>query len=1030
MNLKLLFCSRWRNRLSILVLAVACGLTAFAQSTITVTGSVADSATAAALPGVSVLVQGSTDGVITDNSGQFKITVSPNATLLFRSLGYLEKRVSVRDQQVIRVVLTMSGQQLDEVVVMAFGQQKKTSVTAAVSTMKGEAVAGTPITNLANGLAGRVSGVIAKQGSGEPGLDGSNIYIRGISSTGNSQPLLIVDNIPRSFQQLDPNTIESVTILKDAAAVAPYGVAGANGVILVTTKRGKTGAPVLSYNGFVGFQNPTVLPDYVDAVQFATLKNAAAQGAGLPLPYSDEDIRKFGDGSDPDAYPNDDVFAKIIAKNTLLTTHNLELSGGTDRLKYYAGLGYQKQDGIWKPTSHTRYNLTMNLDAQVTKTTTVSLNLNGRNQRATSPPISSGRLFELVGFAIPSHGPLVYSNGMYGTYIMGSVFGSGYFRANTTAIYSQLSLEQKLPFISGLSFKGTIAYDPNFYAVKTWTTPVYLASIDKSQTPYKISNGIFGQTMPSLSHSVEQSYQLTYQAGLNYSRSVGKSNFTGLGLFEAKDNQGFALAASRRNYSLTIDEINMGSSSQADMTTTGTSNAARQLGLVYRLTYDYDTRYLFEASGRYDGSYYFAPGRQFGFFPAFSVGWRISQERFMQNIGWLDNLKIRASYGEVGALAGSPFQYLSTYNVLGSDYLFGGSAVQGIREREEPNLDITWERAKKTDIGLEATLWKGLLNIEVDYFHEKRSNMLVVPNVVVPQEYGVGLSQVNAGIMENRGIDFSIGSNYRHSKDLMLSFQANFTYAKNTLLQIFESPVTFDNPNRRITGKPLGTRFGFESLGLFQESDFDENGNTKAGIATQPWGAVRPGDIRYADLNGDGKIDDNDITAIGDPSAAPRIVYGFTPSVQYKRFMLELLFQGAARVNWYYEAAAIQPFYNGMQAYVDNLDYWTSSNTDARFPRITNAPTTNNSQLSSFWLTNAAYLRLKTFTLGYNIPNALTRRAGMQNVRVYISGQNMLTWTKLTNYDPEIGPNSSYLPNSGWSYPQQKVLAAGLNITF
>ena len=308
--------------------------------------------------------------------------------------------------------------------------------------------------------------------------------------------------------------------------------------------------------------------------------------------------------------------------------------------------------------------------------------------------------------------------------------------------------------------------------------------------------------------------------------------------------------------------------------------------------------------------------------------------------------------------------------------------------------------------------------------------MLVNPDVIVPAEYGIGLSQVNAGIMSNQGFDFSIRSQHRFSGNLQVSLGGNFTYAKNKLLQVFETAVTNQNPNRRLTGRSLGTQFGFKSLGYFQENDFTENGDLKQGIAIQPWGKVLPGDIRYEDLNGDGQINDNDLTAIGDPSSSPRIIYGISPSIRYKQFAVDLLFQGAAKTNWYYHPASIMPFFNGMHAYENNMDYWTPENTDAKNPRITTAPTANNSQTSSFWMGNAAYLRLKSMTLAYSIPTAVSKHVGMQSARVYLSGQNVFTWTKLKYYDPEIGPNNSYLVNSAWSYPQQKVVSVGINVTF
>ena len=1001
----------------------------FAQAPTTVTGKVTDGLVP--LSGVSIVIKETQRGTTTNDQGIFSLSAVTGQTLIISYTGYEEQSTKIGSQKQFDILLKLASGVLNDVVVIGYGVKKKTSVTAAVSTMKGKEIAALPISNLSNGLGGRVSGVIVKQGSGEPGRDASSIYIRGISSTGANQPLVIVDGIPRSFQQLDPNSIESFSVLKDAAAVAPYGVAGANGVILVTTKKGKSGAPTLTYNGYVGFQNPVVLPDFVNSYQYATLRNIAAKNEGLPEPYSASDLQKFQDGSDPDAYPTfKNIWGDLTNKDAILTNHNIEVSGGAERVKYYAALGYQFQEGMWPATNSRRYNVNLNLDAQVTNTTNVSLSIIGRSQKDAYPAVSTGRIFELIGYLHPLYGPLKFSNGLPGTFVTGSLFNSGYRNINSTAIYSQLSLEQKIPFITGLKARATIAYDPTNSLDKTWTLPVHKASLNKAQTPYVITDGIWGQTKPTLSEDYSNNYQLTYQAGLNYDNTFGKHGVSVLGLFEAKDNNFLNVGATRRNYNLSIDEINLGSSSQADMSTRGSSSMARQMGLVYRVAYDYNKKYLLEASGRYDGSYYFAPENRFGFFPAFSVGWRLSEENFMKKYTWLDNLKIRASYGEVGALAGSAFQYMSTYNVLGTNYVLGNNAVQGISERAEPNPMITWERAKKTDIGLEINLWKGLFNFEVDYFYEKRSNMLVNPDVIVPSEYGIGLSQVNAGIMENRGFDFTASSAYSFSKDLQVSLGANMTYAKNKLLQVFEGTTTFNNPNRRITGRSLGTQFGFESLGFFQASDFESNGSLKSGLATQPWGAVQPGDIRYKDQNGDGKINDNDITEIGGPIAAPQIIYGFSPAIRYKGLGLDLLLQGAAKASWYYHGSAVMPFWETMLPYKQNFDYWTPQNTTAAYPRLTSSPTVNNSQTSSFWVGKSNYMRLKSATLSYTIPAGIMQKIKIHSARIYVSGQNILTWTKLINYDPEIGQNDSWIPNGSWGYPNQKALSVGANITF
>ncbi len=1013
------------------------GRLAAGVSQIEISGTVRDES-GQELPGVNVLVRGTQTGTITDASGKYLIRVpDEDAVLVFSFVGYLSREIQVSKQKVLDVTLAPDQKNLDEVVVIGYGTQKKTSLTAAVSTLKGDEVREAPVTNITNAIGGRVAGVILKQGSGEPGRDGSNIFIRGISSTGSTQPLVIIDGIPRDFSQfsqLDPNTVDSYTILKDAAAVAPYGVAGANGVILVTTKRGKTGEPVLSYNGYIGIQNPTVLPKYVTNYDYARLRNEAAANDGLPRPYSDHALQKYKDGSDPDAFPSTYVWDYLVNKNAVLTTHNVEVSGGTERISYYGSFGYQLQEGMWKTTSNNRFNLNMNLDAKVTRTTRLSLGMIGRVQKFLYPPSDypgngTGRIFELAGFATPQYGPFEFSNGMFGNHVASGIFGTGYYRFNTTNINTQLTLTQELPFVQGLSFKGTVAFDPTFTDDKTWRTPMHVATIDTTRKPYVISDGIFNDPKASLGQSYSKAQQLTYQAGLYYNRAFGKNNLNIIGVFEAKNNYGASFGTSRRNYDLLVDEINMGSSNPQDWGSNGSSWEAKQLGLVYRAAYDFDGKYMLEASGRYDGSYYFAPGKRFGFFPAFSAGWRLSEEPFLKNVRGLSNLKLRASYGEVGALAGSPFQYMGTYNVIGGNHVLGGNPVMGISERIEPNLNITWERARKTDVGVEVGLWNGLLNAEIDYFYEKRSNMLVSPNEVVPLEYGIGLSQQNAGIMSNRGIEFTVGSRYQVAKDLSVSLSGNFTYARNKLEQVFETSATYDNPNRRRTGRPLGTQFGYQALGFFQQSDFNGDGALNEGIAIQPWGKVSPGDIRYQDMNHDGKIDENDLTVIGDPSAAPRIIYGLSPSVKYKNISLDLLFQGAARVNYYYHASSIMPFWNGMQAYTFNFDYWKPENPNAAYPRLTGSPLANNMQTSSFWMGNAAYLRLKSINVSYTLPAGILGRVGLEAAKVYVSGQNLFTWTKML-YDPELGGNTSYAPSSAWTYPQQKVVSVGLNLTF
>lgn len=1013
------------SRLSLMLLGICLGVVPLlAQQAQTLRGKVIDSSTSEVVRNVTVSLVNGTQSTQTDEQGEFLMQVALPATLQFKSIGYDTQTLNVSDTKPIQIQLKASSDNLEEVVVIGYGTQKKTSLTAAVSTLKGEEVASLPVANLSNTLGGRISGVIVKQGSGEPGSDGSSIHIRGVSTTGNASPLLIVDGVPRSFQQLSPSDIETFTVLKDAAAVAPYGVAGANGVILVTTKRGKVGKPNIGYSGYIGFQNPTVFPKYVNGYEYALLKNEAAVNNGLPAAYTDEQLNHFKNGTEPDLYPPNDPFKQIVQKNTPVTSHALDVSGGSEAFQYYVGLGYLYQRGMWPTTSFNRYNLTSNLDVQATKSTKISLNLNGRVEDGSYPAIGTSRVFELLGFGHPGLGPLEFSNGLYGNYVMGSIYDSGYRKYDNTHVYSQLSVEQDI--VEGLKLKGTIAFDPSFNFHKNWRIPTRIHSIiDPNEKPFQFKEDIFEQKQPSLSQSVSKYNQLTYQIGLTYNRSFGVHNLSALGLFEAKSNNALDLGLSRRNYELYLDEINMGSSNKDNLDNSGNSSRARQIGAVYRLSYDFMGKYLFEASGRYDGHYYFAPGERFGFFPAFSAGWRISEESFVKdNLAWLHNMKLRASYGEVGALAGGPFQYLSSYNVLGGAYKFGNSIGTGVRERAEPNIDITWERAKKTDIGLELSVLQGALSMEIDYFYEKRSNMLVAPSVTTPAEYGIGLSQVNAGVMENRGVDLSLNFNHAFNSDLSISLAGTFTYAKNKMLNIFETPSTYDNPNRRLTGRALGTQFGYRALGFFQTDDFEQDGSLKSGITVQPWGKVQPGDLRYEDVNKDGKMNEEDFVEIGYPGNVPLIIYGFSPSINYKSFSLNLLFQGAAKSHYYYSQHNAWPFFNGMSAYRDHFDYWTVDNPDAKNPRLTTAPTANNTQTSSFWIKDVSYLRLKNATLAYSLPTTWLNKTRVQQARLYVSGQNLLTWTKLSNFDPEMS-------SGGWlGYPQQRVISVGVNVNF
>lgn len=1041
-NSRTSFNKRWRSGLSLLLLLLAPFLSFAAD--VHITGQVTDAANGQGLPNVSIHVKGTQIGIQTDVAGHYALNVPDNATLVFSYIGYESQEVAVAGRTAVNIQLKISTKNLTDVVVIGYGTQKRTSLTAAVSTLNTAEIANKPVVNLTNGVVGRAAGIIATQGGAEPGFDGANILIRGVGSVGSTAPLLIVDGVPRDFSRLDPNTVATFTVLKDAAAVAPYGVAGANGVIVVTTKAGKSGKPTLTYNGYYGIQNPTRVPKFVNSYQYALLRNEANANDGQPAAYSADDIQKFKDHSDPDGHPDGHPLSDIIKPNRPITYHNLSMSGGNEDYQYFASVGYQHQDGMWSSTYLDKYMANLNLTANVTRTTKVGFRVNGYVEDQHFPATGAGSILDQAMRQAPTT-PIYYSNGLWTGYIgqslIGEIYHSGYHLNENTALLSQLSIEQQLP-LKGLSIKGVVSYDNGpdpLFGNKTsfqreYHTPIPFWNVDTTQHPYQYIKGTQGNSKAQFYEDYAQNKALTYQGMLNYSGHFGKSELTGLAVVEDRIVKYQTFHAQRINYNLDIDELDFGGPAASDASNSGSSSGQHQLGYVYRVGYAYDNKYLLEAAGRYDGSYLFAPGKRFGFFPAFSAGWRISEESFMRNITWIDNLKIRGSWGQSGAYpsqggAIKTYQYLSPYNVYGNSAVINGNATQGVYEALQGNPNITWEHASKTDVGVEASLWKGLLGVEADYFFDKRSNMLADIGGSLPTEYGLGLGPLNGGAMQNKGVELTLTSTKTFNNGLQLDVKGTFTYAKNKLLKVYESDATYKNPNRRQTGRPSGTQFGLEAVGYFKQDDFNADGSLKTGIPVPTFGAVKPGDIRYADLMGpdgkpDGRIDGNDITRIG-YSNTPEIIYGLEPRLSYKGFDLDALFQGSGHSSLYVSQYFVWPFQSsGSATTLAYTDHWTPEHTDALYPRITGTPTTNNTQQSSWWMRNTSYLRLRSAELGYNF-SSRTLGNSIRSLRVYVAGQNLFTWTPHIKeiLDPE---NNS----SNESYFQQRIITFGINATF
>ncbi len=966
------------------------------------------------LNGASITEKGTSNTTVTKEDGTFTITVSrPNAVLVITFIGYEKSEITVGSQTEFSIVMKTSPLAMNEVVVIGYGNQRSRDVSGSVSTVSTKQIASNPAPNLTNSLMGRTAGIIATQRAGEPGNDASNIFIRGVGTTGDASPVFVIDGIVRyssDFAQLNPNEIQSVSILKDAASAAVFGVRGGNGVILITTKRGSAGKMQITYNANFGIQTRTRTIEFLNSYDYATLYNEALANEGKAPLYSQADLQKYKDQSDPDAYPSSD-WNSIMNKNPMITQHDLSASGGSDKIRYATSFSYLNQDGIVPSNNFKRYNFRSNIDADVTRSTVLSFDLAGRSEATNN--IVPTNIWQLIASTTPTKFPVRFSNGFYAGGPSYNVLpDNGYRKKKTGAFRGRLQLVQRIPFIEGLSVKAVGSFDKTLIDSKTWFYPVI---------PFytRLPDGTFRkEPLPksSLSQDHFDDQSITLETHINYEKRFGSNRITGLLLYTQTKQVWNDLNGYRENYAINIDEINFGPS--ANRNNGGYSGASGRRGVVGRINFSHSDKYTLETSFRADGSEQFAKGKRWGFFPSVSGSYVISQESFMKNITFLNFLKLRTSYGILGndRIGAARFLYLQSYNPSGSAVFGNGDVQQAIVEGSLANPDVTWETVKKLDVGFDASFFSGKLTTTFDYFYDKRSDILGRRNASVPALLGVGLPVENFTKVDNRGIELTIGHQNAVSKNLRYTISGNVTYARNKVVFIDEPATT--NPNLMRTGRPLGTEFGFQAIGLFQTQDEVDKAPTQIGNN-------RPGDIRYKDVNNDGKIDDNDRVPIGKANT-PEIVYGFNGGLNFKNFELSFLLQGATNVNQWYRGEGIWPFFVGAGALKTNLDRWTPSNPNASEPRVLiSIDNMNHHDLSSFWLKNSSYLKLRNVELAFNLPKALLEKTkAIQGLRFYVNCNNVYTWTKIKNFDPENGSDR------GWAYPQLRIFNTGFNIQF
>ena len=1046
--------------------------------------------------GATVLVVGgsASQGTITDMDGNFSINVKPGLKLKITYIGYDESIVAAKEGMKVQMK-TSGAVSLNTVEVVAYGVQKKVTMTGAISSVKSDDLVRTSVGSVNNVLGGQLSGVTTVQYSGEPGDDAAEIFVRGKATWGDSQPLIQVDGVERTMADIDPNEIESVTVLKDASATAVFGVRGANGVVLITTKRGSQGKAKISVSTSWTALSPTKMVEQASSLEYANFYNqmsendywqtanlAVANGKYASLEaymaekpfsksFSDAIIQKFATGSDPIRFPNTRWADYIMKDVTLQQQHNLNISGGTDRVKYFISTGYYSQDGLFKEFGanydfgyqYHRFNYRSNLDLKATKTTTLSFNVAGNVSNADKPYTGSGAagLIKQIYYATPFSSPGIidnklvycttdYTDGLKLPFVGGDgmgYYGKGFMQTNINKIQMDLVLDQKLDFITeGLSFKAKGSYNSAYTISKQGNCQVAtynpLVQYDEQGnviynadgTPYIVYRQNGNDTDPSYSASQGKARDWYLEGSFNYSRVFGKHTVNALMLY----NQ------SKQYYYSNISYPDVPRS---------------YVGLVGRVTYDYANRYMAEFNIGYNGSENFAPGRRFGTFPAGSIGWIISEEKFWKPISKIASFfKLRASWGLVGndkTLDKIRFMYLADPYITGSyglvnnmsnwadtyGYLFGNaqsgtvqgtSSIAGAYESIKNNPDIGWEKAFKQDYGFDLYFFGDRFKTTFDYYREHRTDILV-RDATVPSSIGFTMPYTNAGETKAWGWELSLGYNDKIGKNFRFWGKLNLSYNQNEIIEMKEEP----QKNDYMLAK--GHRIGARSMYKFWK--YYEGEQTKAEYE-QTFGTpfpqqritnLQPGDCVYVDLDGDGKIDPNDMTRDNGYTDDPEYMAGLTLGFNYKRLTFNMQLTGAWNVSRYITDVFRQPFYcssnttqGGLLSYHVN-NTWTPGvyeSQDALYPRATWANAEQNYENSDLWEKDAKYLRLKTVSLSYDFINPTFKKIGMNKCEVTLSGYNLLTFTPYKWGDPET--RASNAP----SYPLQRTYTISLNVGF
>lgn len=992
-----------------------------------ITGTVVDAA-GEPIIGANIVEVGTTNGTVTDVDGKFSLSVEPDATIRISYIGYLEQNINTAGRTNFNITLLEDTQALEEVVVVGYGVQKKETLTGSITTVKGAELIKTPTTNATHMLAGRLPGLTVVQRSGEPGADDAIIRIRGTNTLGDNNPLVVVDGVPgRSLSRIDPNSIESMTVLKDVSA-AIYGAQAANGVILITTKRGAVGKPTVSVNLNQGYTQPTVIPRMANGSEYAILLNELDMYDGREPRYTEEQIRLFTSGTDPWRYPNTDWFKVVLKPWSGQNNINAQMNGGGENFRYFVSGGYKFQDAFYNNSvsNYKQYDVRVNLDTDISQHVKIGIDLYGRLQDNTSPTQGYNWIFRTTTLGSPNiHA--VWPNGKPGPDIIegrnpviASTDAAGYDNNKTYVLNSSIKLVAQIPWIEGLSLTTSANLDKSFQNRKRWETPWEVntwdrKTVDEDGIPV-LNSAMVPFPDPRLTQYMSDGQMLLFNGVLNYDRTFNNHGLNFMVGTEAREGNGNSFNAYRRHYvSTAIPELFAGGGQDKD--NSGSSYENARANFFGRMNYNYSQKYLIEFVWRYDGSYMFPQESRFGFFPGISLGYRISEEEFWKNnVPFVDHLKLRASYGQTGNDRIGEWQYLSSYGYSSNVYNFGiNEEHKLLYESRIANENITWEVANQANIGFDSYLFNNKLYVEFDYFDYRRSKILWWRNASVPTTTGLSLPRENIGKVTNNGFDFRI-SYQDKIREFGYNIALNGGYAKNKITFWDEPPGAPEW--QRSTGRPIGANLYYEAIGIFRD---------EAAVNAYPhWENARPGDIIFKDVNDDGVINGLDRVRI-EKSDIPRFTGGLDIELSYRQFDFSVLLQGAAGAVRYLSTESGQ-IGNYLKDFYDKR--WTPENPDSEGPRAYNRDAEywrNNS--NTYFLHKTDYIRLKNLEIGYTIPKSINNILGISNMRVYINGYNLFTFAPdFKDFDPE-SPSSS-TSGQGQPYPAQRVINGGINITF